>query len=271
MERQTIRRRRMSLNSSSQQQIVASSIQTRSKTWSLAFDFYFPDECWEFVFKFLINDGNSDGNNRFYLRCLSFVSKQFLSITNRLRFSLNISNSTRPLLPRLFQRFTKLTSLNLTHFRGDIDALLAEIGCFPLNITSLNLSGKPTIPANGLQAFSQNITTLTSLTCSFTKSIKHSDLFLIVECFPNLQMLDLRYSYDLSEEAVVHVLRTCCNIRHLNLTRCSRVKLRTLNFKVLKLENVISKSCSGFLQLLLFYCSDCWIINLFWSIGLIKC
>nr|AFK37045.1 unknown [Medicago truncatula] len=28
----------------------------------------------------------------------------------------------------------------------------------------------------------------------------------------------------------------CCNIRHLNLTRCSRLKLHTLNFEVPKLE-----------------------------------
>ncbi|MCI01631.1 F-box/LRR-repeat protein [Trifolium medium] len=42
-----------------------------------------------------------------------------------------------------------------------------------------------------MQAFSQNITTLTSLTCSIIDSLNNCDLFLIAECFPLLQELDL--------------------------------------------------------------------------------
>ncbi|AET03322.2 glucan synthase-like protein [Medicago truncatula] len=50
------------------------------------------------------------------------------------------------------------------------------------------------------------------------------------------QLLDLSHCKDVSEEGIVHVLMICCNIRHLNLTRCSRLKLHTLNFEVPKLE-----------------------------------
>ncbi|MCH99368.1 F-box/LRR-repeat protein, partial [Trifolium medium] len=155
-----------------------------------ASNFYLPDDCWESVFKFLNHDSDNDNSHR-HLKSLSLVSKQFLSITNGLRFSLNVINPTRPYLHYLLTRFTNLTSLNLTCFRGDLDALLSLISFFRLNLTSLNISNQPAIPANGLRAFSLKITTLTSLTCSKIDSINSSDLFLIADCFPLLEELDL--------------------------------------------------------------------------------
>ncbi|MCI29085.1 F-box/LRR-repeat protein, partial [Trifolium medium] len=68
---------------------------------------------------------------------------------------------------------------------------------FPLKqLTSLSISYQTTFPANGLRAFSQKITTLTSLTCSniYSRDLNPSDLFLIAECFPLLEQLDLSYS-----------------------------------------------------------------------------
>jgi len=56
-----------------------------------AADFYLPDECWESIFKFLINDCEYENHHR--LKTLSVVSKQFLSITNRLLLSLAIYNA----------------------------------------------------------------------------------------------------------------------------------------------------------------------------------
>ncbi|AES69870.1 putative leucine-rich repeat domain, L domain-containing protein [Medicago truncatula] len=143
----------------------------------------------------IFND--DDPNNRNicrYLNSLSLVSKQLLSITNQIRSSLTILNPTHPFLCRLFKRFTNLNSLNLTRFHGDLDALLRKISRFSsLNITSLNLSNQPTVPANGLRAFSQKNTTLTSLTCSHIANFNSSDLFLIAECFPLLEELDISY------------------------------------------------------------------------------
>jgi len=52
-------------------------------------DFYLPDECWEHIFKFL-----NDGANYCDLKSLSLVSKLFLSITNRLLFSLTVYHPT---------------------------------------------------------------------------------------------------------------------------------------------------------------------------------
>jgi len=69
-----MKRKRNSLKSS--QQIV-------SPTKTIA-DLHLPDVCCESIFKFLIHDSQR------YLEPLSVVSKQFLSITNCLRFSHNI-------------------------------------------------------------------------------------------------------------------------------------------------------------------------------------
>ncbi|AES86389.1 hypothetical protein MTR_4g006460 [Medicago truncatula] len=178
-----------------------------------AADFYLPYDCWVCVFRFLINDNRDKDHNHRYLKSLSLVSKQFFSITNLLHLSLTICDQTHPFLPRLFQRFTNLNSLDLSCYSGYLNKLLCQISSFPLRLTSLVFSVQTTITTNGLQ------------------------------------LLDLSHCKDVSEEGMVHVLMICCNIRHLNLTRCSRLKLLTLNFEVPKLE-----SCSGLVQLSLKFC-----------------
>jgi F-box/leucine-rich repeat protein 2/20 len=176
-------------SSSSSQQMVSS---------------YLPDECWESIFTFINDDDNDCNNNRYwntlstrkflYWNSLSLVSKQFLSITNRLIFSLTVLNERRCCL---FKRFTNLNSLILRGYNDlDLDKLLCQISHFPLKLTSLHISYQSTIPANGLRSFSQKITTLTSLTCSdicSLNSLNTSDLFLIAECFPLLEQLDLSF------------------------------------------------------------------------------
>jgi F-box/leucine-rich repeat protein 2/20 len=150
-------------------------------------ELYLPEECWECIFKILLNQS---GNNSRYLQSPSVVSKQFLSITNRCKFSLTIFDQTLPFLPRLLQRFTNLTSLDLSHFEGDRNI---KISCFRLQVKSLNLSNHGRIPLNGLRVFSQQITTLTSLICSKLVCIRQSDLFFIADCFPFLEELDLSF------------------------------------------------------------------------------
>jgi F-box/leucine-rich repeat protein 2/20 len=152
-------------------------------------DLHLPDDIWESVFKFF--NQADDGND---MKSLSLVSKQFLSITNRLRFSLTIYDPTLPFLRGLFKRLTNLTSLDLTRFGGDLNKLLCQIARFPLNITSLNVSNKftkSTIPFNGLLTFSKKITTLTSLTYFNIYSIHYTDFVFIADCFPLLEEIDL--------------------------------------------------------------------------------
>ncbi|MCI17134.1 F-box/LRR-repeat protein, partial [Trifolium medium] len=174
-------------------------------------DSYLSDDCWESIFRLIINDDDYN-HNCHYLNILSLVCKQFLSITNSLRFSYTVSNSSIISLPvshtvydsthsffrHLFIRYTNLNTLNTLNLINrnvfiDYDKLLCQISCFPFKLTSLNLSQVPTFPANGLRAFAQKITTLTSLTCSHIHSLNSSDLFLIAEYFPLLEELDLSY------------------------------------------------------------------------------
>ncbi|GAU34832.1 hypothetical protein TSUD_259120 [Trifolium subterraneum] len=148
----------------------------------MAADFDLPNECWECVIKFLHSDHCS-------LESLSLVSKQFLSDTNRLRFSLTISDPTIPFLPRLFHRFTNLTSLDLTFFSGDLNALLRQISYFPFYLKSLKLGKHYPIPEDGFRILATKMKTLTSLTAFITKT----DIVLIAECFPFLEEVDLNF------------------------------------------------------------------------------
>ncbi|XP_045827669.1 F-box/LRR-repeat protein 2-like [Trifolium pratense] len=265
-----MKKKRKTCLKSSQQQITSSTTTTSTNYY------YLPEECWESIFIFLVKDKDND------FESLSIVSKQFLSITNRLLFSLKICYTMRPLLSCLFKRFTNLTSLNISSYGGDLNKLLIEISCFPLNLTSLNISKQRHFPADGLQAFSGKITTLTSLFCSHMVFFNNSHLFLISDIFPLLQELDLSYNNGpinihswkhcngISEEGIAQMLRKCINIKCLNLTGCSRVKLFGINFVVsnskLEMLNltrtsvddetlyVISKSCCGLLKLRLKGC-----------------
>ncbi|AES76507.1 putative leucine-rich repeat domain, L domain-containing protein [Medicago truncatula] len=239
----------------------------------MAANFYLPDDCWRTVFTFLIKNDEDDKENSQTFKSLSRVSKQFLSITNSLRFTLTIYDETPFFLPRLFQRFTNLTCLDTSCYSSDMDLLLNQISHFPLNLKSLILEFQLTFPTKGLRAFSQNITTLTSLTCSRFESLDKCDLCLIADCFPNLQSLDLNHCDDVCEEGIVYVLMKCLNIRHLNLAYCLGLKLNLnglMKFDVPQLEvlnlshtrvddealSVISKSCHGLMRLLLLNCDS---------------
>ncbi|MCI09757.1 F-box/LRR-repeat protein, partial [Trifolium medium] len=128
-----------------------------------------------------------------------------------------------------FKRFTNLTSLNLNGFRNNLNLnkLLYEMSRFPLQqLTSLNITYQLTFPANGLRAFSQKITTLTSLTCSNISSheLNPSDLFLIAECFPLLEELNLSCSsgcknYTSYVDGVEALSLALIKLRKVNLSR----------------------------------------------------
>ncbi|KAL1292719.1 hypothetical protein AAHE18_19G018700 [Arachis hypogaea] len=129
---------------------------------------------------------------------LSLVSRQLLFLTNRLRTDLSVLDPVPPLLPALLRRFRNLTTIKITrYFTGDINALLSQIALFDLpSLRSLDLSHQPTFPSHGLRQFSQKFPTLKSLNCSFTPQ----DLGLIVECFPNLEEIDVSFPPNNSDE-----------------------------------------------------------------------
>ena len=109
---------------------------------------------------------------------------------------------------------------------------------------------------------------LKSLYLSHNSWLRDENLILFASIFPNLQLIDLSYCDNISDNSICQVLNRWSKIRHLNLAHCSRVKLYGMNIRVLKLEvlslidtrvddealHVISKSCCGLLQLLLKNC-----------------
>jgi F-box/leucine-rich repeat protein 2/20 len=111
---------------------------------------------------------------------------------------------------------------------------------------------------------------LKSLYLAHNSWLRNESLIMFASIFLNLQLLDLSYCYNISEESIYQVLKRCCKIKHLNLTKCNLVKLNILNFQVPKLEvlnlsdtsvddetlYVISKNCCGLLQLLLESCNN---------------
>jgi F-box/leucine-rich repeat protein 2/20 len=184
MKRKRITTTTTTTNSSSQLSETTSTVAASS-------EFYLPDECWELICTFL-----ADGNHR-YTEYLSLACKRFLSITNRLRDSFTISDSTLPFIPTLFHRFPNLESLHITSFQGDLNALLRQISKFPLeDLESLELSNLSKFPSEGLRAFSKKITTLTSFACSNIGLFRNKDFFLISNCFPFLEELHLHLQHD---------------------------------------------------------------------------
>ncbi|KEH28634.1 F-box/LRR protein [Medicago truncatula] len=216
-------------------------------------DLYLPDECWECVFRFL-NNGHDRNNSS--LKSLCAVSKQFLSITNRLQFSISISDPTSLCLSRLFQRFPNLTSLCLTHYYRDDSSLASSIR---MKCTQNSVDN-----SNSLFVSPQ----LKSLHLISSQWLRDKSFKMIASVFPNLQLFNLSYCFPISEEGIFQVLRTCSELRHLNLTGLRGWKLHGMNFEVPKLEVlnlsytnvndktlcVISKCCRGLLQLLLELC-----------------
>lgn len=203
---------------------------------------YLPDDCWEIIIK----------SSQINFNSLSLVSKQILSITNRLRFSLSVTDASRHYLPRLLKRFTNLTSLDLSRYNYLPNDLLCKISNFPLKkLTSLKLPVPTPFPADGLLAFCQTVTTLTSLTCS-RASFVHSQLLPVAHCFPLLKHLDLsRPWYNLSQPVEDHIngisslLSNSPYIQHLDLSHTNFLNDQHVAEFSLFLAHLVSINLTG--------------------------
>jgi F-box/leucine-rich repeat protein 2/20 len=184
------------------------------------------------------------------LNPLSLVSKQFLSVTDRLRFTLTIYDSSY--FRRISKRFTNLNYLNLASYTVDSNEVLRKFSRFQWKqLRSLSLSDQPNIPTNGLRAFSQKITTLTSLDCSQIHSLNRSDLFLIAECFPLLEELDLSYYHPLNCSSYVD------GVEALSL---ALIKLRKVNLSGFPIKNqslyYLFNNCKDLEEVIIFDCDE---------------
>ncbi|KAL5574502.1 hypothetical protein UlMin_016201 [Ulmus minor] len=92
----------------------------------------------------------------------------------------------------------------------------------------------------------------------------------IAAACPNLELLDLDYCEDITEEAIVEVLRRCHEMRHLSVNYCKGMRNFLIDFELPKLEVIcanqssiddeglalIGKNCRNLLQLDLFGCEE---------------
>ncbi|KAG5564004.1 hypothetical protein RHGRI_000247 [Rhododendron griersonianum] len=112
---------------------------------------YFPDDCWELIFCKLREDDERD------LDSISLVSKRFLSISNRVKLSLNVNDEKLPLLPNLLRRFRNIGTLVITA-NNEIDGLVDLISrSGALNLQAIKFcwcSPKP--PRDGFEALALN-------------------------------------------------------------------------------------------------------------------
>ncbi|GAU49385.1 hypothetical protein TSUD_177340 [Trifolium subterraneum] len=201
-----------SSSSCSQQQQPLSETKLIPTTGAL----HLPDECWESICTFLIDDDN----NRRYLKSLSLVSKKFLSITNHHRSSLTFCTPMLLYTQTLCHRFPNLTSIHITGILGDLNDLLCQISKFPFNLKSLKLSNINKFPTKGLQVLSKKITTLTSLTCFNIASLNAKHFVLISNCFPLLEEFHLwqNSSFHNFQHGLMAMLMALPKFRKINLS-----------------------------------------------------
>ncbi|KEH19309.1 hypothetical protein MTR_8g446800 [Medicago truncatula] len=109
---------------------------------TLEAEIYLPNECWKSIFKFLLND--YDGEDEYYynrncLKSLSVVSKQFLTVTNSLRFSLKVSKVACTYLFLIADCFPFLEELNIPSpiFLIDNESLLDGVEVLSLALSKL--------------------------------------------------------------------------------------------------------------------------------------
>jgi F-box and leucine-rich repeat protein 2/20 len=173
------------------------------------------------------------------------------------------------------------------------DRHVALLSSFLGDLVSINLSGCSMLTESSLFALNRKCPSLNEIIMACTRiahgierncvvspqlkylhlanndRLQNKKIVMFASNFPNLELLDLSNCFDISEEGICHVLRRCSKIRHLNLSRCSIVKLQGMNFEVqLEVLNlsytsvgsedlyVISKRCPRLLQLSLQNCKN---------------
>lgn len=230
-----------------------------------------PDEIWEQIISLLDHDR--------YLEPLSIVSKRFLSITNRLKQTLTISDPTPHFLPKLFHRFPNLKNISFSDFHGSPTSILGQISQTHFPLESLDLSNLKNFPSEAIQGLpSSSLYSIRSLKLSNLSVINDSDLDVISQLMGNLEELDLsdpKDDYNMSEdldmsggclgitdEGVGLLASKLSNLRKVNLSGnylISDNSVVSLSEKCPNLEEIVLKNCTFVTQNgVSFALGNCW-------------
>ncbi|GFS34841.1 hypothetical protein Acr_00g0036400 [Actinidia rufa] len=163
----------------------------------------FPDDCWKLIFDRLRED-------RWDLESISLVSKQFLSLSNRFKLSLSVSNKVLSLLPQLLRRFHHIKNIDIDiHNCTDLDELICQFSGSGINLEALAISCPSSPPRVGFRALGLTMKNLKVLDCSKLVYVLDSDLILIANLFPGLEEICINaYNDDesgVNEEVLTNV------------------------------------------------------------------
>ncbi|KAK1275128.1 hypothetical protein QJS04_geneDACA003764 [Acorus gramineus] len=154
---------------------------------------------------------------------ISLTCKLFLSITDRLRTTLTISNNA--VAVGVLRRCRNVKRINVhPRFRGDLVALVHDISTSGLPIETLDLSNQKLFPSQGVRKVRKTLgKTLKTLICQSIHSLTDEDLVVISEAFPVLEELNISTVGQRHSEGHTNVL----GIKALasNLTRLRRINV----------------------------------------------
>ncbi|KAI8570342.1 hypothetical protein RHMOL_Rhmol01G0027300 [Rhododendron molle] len=162
---------------------------------------HFPDDCWELIFQELRKDYERD------LDSISLVSKRFLSISNRVKLSLNVTDGTLPLLPNLLRRFRHIKSIFIyTVAQKDRDGVVDKIAEFGvLNLETIKFFGLTEPSRDGFRALALNNNVENNLKvldfCGLI-SMQDNNLVSIGDCFPRLEELRISAGNQIGKDKV---------------------------------------------------------------------
>ncbi|XP_058742241.1 SCF E3 ubiquitin ligase complex F-box protein grrA-like [Vicia villosa] len=216
-------------------------------------EFCLPDDCWERVFSFLINpvDETEDKNKLYFKSSLSLVSKQFLSITNRLIFSLRIYYPQLCILPRFFHRFSNLHSLDLwfasSHDLDNNAAIALALRDRPtlksLSIFGIELKDTNYVSSRYIDSF-MSLKGLNSLKFRYSK-ISDDLLYSIAKGGLPLKRLVLDVCRGYSYHGIYGLLSKCHEIQHLSLQDVDFLNNHHVSQLSLLVPDLISINLSG--------------------------
>ncbi|CAK8537885.1 unnamed protein product [Lathyrus sativus] len=216
--------------------------------------FYLSDECWEHVFKFLIicSEGETENKHKLYFKSLSLVSKRFLSITNRLVFSITISDHSSRLLPSFFHRFPNLNSLHLHFGSSRLDSTIALTLRDRPTLKCLSIFNIELNDANGITSqYIDSLVTLKGLNIlKFCYSHISDDLLYSItrEVLP-LKNFVLKNCIGYSYDGIYCLLSKCPEIQHLDLHQADFLRDHHIHQLSLFLGSLLSIKLSKCLKL----------------------
>ncbi|KAK1324214.1 hypothetical protein QJS10_CPA02g01218 [Acorus calamus] len=199
-----------------------------------------PVDIWDSIFQ-RVDEDDFNGISR--------TCKLFLSITDRLRTTLTISNQT--VAVRILRRCRNIKRLNVhCSMRGDLDCLICDISTSGVAIEALSLFYKQEFfPSWSIREAGEGTLgrTLKILICKGWP-LEDQYLFAISEGFPALEELDISYMGNYVTDAGIEVLASkLAHLRKINVSGCHHITDASLSF--------LSSNCTSLSEVHLLDCS----------------